>query len=290
MFLRRFSAALIVVVLASVPASGQHHEALRYGAPDTGHIIDYGTYLMSHDGRLRSARWVAERLTKESLTKHVERKDEFKPDRRIPSEFRAELSDYKSSGFDRGHQAPSENHVRSREINSATFFLTNMSPQVGTGFNQQYWKYLEITIRKHALSGDVQELYVFTGPLIMPAKAPQQGYVTGQYGKEEDEEEDGEEPLTVQYRYIGGNHIPVPTHYFKAVLVVPADQQRSVKLYTFILPNESIDSSTPLETFARSVDYLEHWAGFDLWSELPDDEEDYKESMAWEPWGPLLKR
>tara|TARA_R110002111_G_scaffold28480_1_gene60599 strand:- start:58 stop:243 length:186 start_codon:yes stop_codon:yes gene_type:complete len=43
----------------------QEHEAFKYGRPDTGHIIDYGTFIMSYDGRLKSARWVAEKLTKE---------------------------------------------------------------------------------------------------------------------------------------------------------------------------------------------------------------------------------
>lgn len=285
----RLSCLLLVVVLAS-SAVAQDHEALEYGAPDTGHIVDYGTFVMSYDGRLRSARWVAEKLTKESLTANVQRRNNFRPDRRIPTEFRAELSDYRGSGLDRGHLAPSGNHLLSRDVNSATFFLTNMSPQVGVGFNRAYWRRLEQSIRDRAKQDSVEELYVFTGPLFMPEEAPRQGQATGTYDDSEEDSDDGDDDspaLTVEYRYIGGNHVPVPTHYFKAVLLVPSDPERSVKLHTFILPNRVIDGSTQLETFARSVDYLEHWAGFDLWSELEDEVEDYKEGTAWGNWGPL---
>jgi endonuclease G len=277
---------VVLLCLVAPLATAQEHEALKYGAPDTGSVIDYGTFIMSYDGRLRSARWVAEKLTKDSLKKNVEREDDFRPDRRIPSEFRAELSDYRGSGFDRGDLAPSGDHILSREVNSSTFFLTNMSPQVGIGFNRHYWQRLETTIRQHALEDSVKGLYVFTGPLCMPKNAPRQGQEFGEY---HGTGEDDETPLTVTYRLIGGNHVPVPTHYFKAILVVPADPERSVKLYRFVLPNEKIDGSTDLRMFARSVDFVEHWAGMDLWAKLPDEIEAYKEGTAWWPWGPLAK-
>lgn len=282
---------LAVAMLWAAIAAAQSHEALKYGAPDTGHVIDYGSFVLSHDGRFRSARWVAEKLTKESLKKNVERKDEFRPDRRIPSEFRAELSDYSRSGYDRGHQAPSGNHLLSREDNSRTFFLTNMSPQVGNGFNRHYWQRLEKTIREKALDDSVKELYVFTGPLVMPDNAPQQGRASGTYEDGQSGDADDAPPgeLTVTYKMIGGNHVIVPTHFFKAILIVPTDPERSVKLYTFILPNRKIDANTGLGAFARSVDYLEHWAGMDFWPELPDDVETYKEGTVWHLWGPLAK-
>jgi endonuclease G len=174
MKIRRLAFACFVFVTFN-SARGQIHEALTYGAPDTGHIIDYGTFVMSYDGRFRSARWTAERLTKESLARTAERQDDFRPDRRLRSEFRSELSDYSGSGLDRGHLAPSANHLLSEEINSATFFLTNMSPQIGIGFNRHYWANLESSIRDLALNPDVKEVYVFTGPLIMPDDAPPQG-------------------------------------------------------------------------------------------------------------------
>jgi len=277
---------LLSVVAIASPAIGLEHEALKYGTPNTGYLIDYGTYVMSYDGRLRSAQWVAEKLTKASLSGTVERSNDFRPDRGIPGEFRSELSDYYKSGYDRGHLAPAGDHRLSSSDNSKTFFLTNMSPQIGVGFNRSYWKRLETSVRARVLQPSVKELYVFSGPLFMPDNAPRQGQETGTYDGDEDAES-GDEPLTVTYRYIGGNHVPVPTHYFKAILIVPADEERSVQLYTFVLPNRKIDKDTDIDTFARSVDYLEHWAGFDLWSELDDETEAFKEGTAWGNWGPL---
>ena len=280
------SLTFATVMLFCVGLVAEEHAALKYGAPDTGHLIDYGNYIMSYDGRLRSARWVAEKLTKESLKKEVERKNHFRPDRRLRSELRAELSDYRKSGYDRGHLAASADHLLSRDVNSATFFLTNMSPQVGNGFNRSYWADLEGKIRERALHDEVTELYVFTGPLFMPPNAPRQGQETGEYNDnmEGDADESSGKRLKVTYELIGGNHVPVPTHYFKAILAVPADSERSVKLYTFVLPNQKIDKATPLDDFSRSVDFLEHWAGFDLWTALDDEVEDFKEGTAWNAW------
>ena len=82
MIQRRLTTAVFVALacLANAVFAQDVHEALKHGAPDTGHIVDYGTYIMSYDGRLRSARWVAEKLTKESLVKTVDRKNDFRPD------------------------------------------------------------------------------------------------------------------------------------------------------------------------------------------------------------------
>ncbi len=260
--MKRLILILSILFILSTDVTAEH-KALKYGTPDTGRIIDYGTFVLSHDGRLRSARWVAERLTKESLRANVERKDAFRSDVRVPKEFRAKQSDYRGSGFDRGHLAPSSNHLLSRAANRNTFFLTNVSPQAGKGFNRNCWRKLEKAIRKRALDGDVKELYVFTGPLFMPEEAGQS---------------------TVTYRIIGDNHLPVPTHFFKAVLIVPTDTAATVMLYTFVLPNRVIRDGMDLTWFAQSVDFVEHWAGFDLWAELPDDVEDYKEGVVWGIW------
>jgi hypothetical protein len=48
----------------------------------------------------------------------------------IPTRFRSKLSDFRRSGYDRGHMAPAMNHKSSQKDMDDTFFLTNMSPQV----------------------------------------------------------------------------------------------------------------------------------------------------------------
>ena len=241
---------------------------------------------MSYDGRLRSARWTAERLTEESLQvgAGVVRQNRFRRDPRIPEEFRAELNDYVNSGRDRGHLANSANHRRTQAQNDDTFALSNMSPQVGVGFNQAYWRRLEDSIRNLVQRSEIARVYLFTGPIFMPDNAPAQGVAPTNNGGSQ---------FQVTYRFIGGNHVPEPTHYFKAILAV-RDDRLSVgqgtprfQMWALVLPNEVIPATTPIDGFRVTTDFLEHWAGFDLWSELAEDVESNLESQLRAPWEAL---
>ena len=49
-----------------------------------------------------------------------------------------------------------------------TFYLTNMSPQVGAGFNRNYWARLEQFVRR--LTAVYKDVYVLTGPLWLPQR------------------------------------------------------------------------------------------------------------------------
>ena len=49
-----------------------------------------------------------------------------------------------------------------------TFYLTNMSPQVGAGFNRNYWSRLEQFVRQ--LTTVYADVYVLTGPLWLPKR------------------------------------------------------------------------------------------------------------------------
>lgn len=89
--------------------------------------------------RDRLPNWVAEHLDIFSLTagEGVDRsRSAFAADPNIPTMFRAQLKDYIGSGFDRGHQAPAADAVYTQEAMDQTFYLTNMAPQVGIGFNR----------------------------------------------------------------------------------------------------------------------------------------------------------
>jgi endonuclease G len=275
-----------------------NHPALAWGMPDTGHIIAQDGLVFSYDGRLRSARWVAERLTHQSVQANlmdprtgvvVKRKNIYKLDFRIPVEFRAEDSDYVGADLDRGHLANSANHRSSQAANDDTFYFSNLSPQVGNNFNRHYWKRLEASVRDFSRRKDVSRLYVFTGPLFMPPNAPQPGVTPTNNANSN---------VSVTYKLIGANHVPQPTHYFKAVLAVADDAFVSksnpirgtstkipkIRIWAYVLPNEPIPGTTPIDKFKRTTDFLEHWAGFDLWSALADDIEQMLESESRHHW------
>jgi endonuclease G, mitochondrial len=82
---------------------------------------------------------VFEHITKESLARGegVDRsKSRFQEDEAIPEKFRAKLSDYFNSGYDRGHMVPAADAKTTQEALSETFLLSNVAPQVGNGFNR----------------------------------------------------------------------------------------------------------------------------------------------------------
>lgn len=79
---------------------------------------------------------------------------------------RSENSDYKHSGFDRGHLAAAGNHKTNQKHIEQTFFLSNMAPQVGKGFNRDSWNNLEKHVRK--LTKIYKDVYCCTGPLYLP--------------------------------------------------------------------------------------------------------------------------
>ena len=262
---QRVVAVVVAGLLASWSAGAsadERDEILRWGHPETGRILVRDGYVLSHDGRTRTARWVAEWLTPERLTGPGDRsRSSFRPDVDVPVEFRATLDDYRGSGFDRGHLAPAADHVRSQGQLDGTFVLSNAAPQ-HPSFNRGYWSTFEATVRDLADRPDLDGVWVFTGPLWMPDDAPPAGTAT---------------ESVVTYTLIGPNHVPIPTHFFKAILGLRLD---GPILWAFVLPNRAIPSDTPLNAFAVSTDYLEHWSGLDLWSAIDDEQEDALEATV----------
>lgn len=90
----------------------------------------------------------------------------FKEDPRIAEPFRAKLSDYFRSGYDRGHMVAAADAKFSQQAMDETFYLTNIAPQVGEGFNRDYWAHTEDFVRR--LTGQFADVYCFTVPLYLP--------------------------------------------------------------------------------------------------------------------------
>ncbi len=128
-------------------------------------------YVLGHDNTTKTPDWVVEHLTREIATgKNTRPGNGFSADVNVqPPAARAVDSDYTGSGYDRGHQAPSNDFKSSRELMEDTFFFSNAVPQVGVGFNQGIWKRLEALVVK--LAKDRGELYVITGPIAQQRKA-----------------------------------------------------------------------------------------------------------------------
>uniref|UniRef100_A0AC34GTW3 Endonuclease n=1 Tax=Panagrolaimus sp. ES5 TaxID=591445 RepID=A0AC34GTW3_9BILA len=125
-------------------------EIMKWGWPGFDNLRTYEDFVLSYDRRTRTAHWVIEHLTPDRMTydASVDRgKCAFMPDNSIHEYFRSTNEDYFRSGYDRGHLAPAGNHRKTQNAINQTFYLTNMSPQVGKGFNRDKWNDLEKHVR-----------------------------------------------------------------------------------------------------------------------------------------------
>lgn len=225
---------------------------LRYGLPGT--ISDVGLrqgYVSAYDRRMKNPAWVAEHLTPEKLSiKDGSRgKSVFFEDEAIPSRFRARLADYLRSGYDRGHQVPAADCKFSQQAMDETFSLGNVCPQVGDGFNRDYWAHLEDFCRR--LTKQYRSVRVITGPLYLPKQDP-----------------DGKWRVT--YEVIGTPaNVAVPTHFYKIIVADNNIPGESPAVGAFVLPNDVISNSTPLTDFLAPVDAVERASGLDFLPSLP---------------------
>ena len=143
----------------------------KFGFPGPIHDLANRTEFVScYDRSTRNPYWVIEHITKASLAKAElngdRKRSVFKEDEAIPLKFRNRLRDYFRSGFDRGHQAPAADAKFNQLAMDETFYLTNMCPQVGDGFNRDYWSHFEDFVRR--LTNQYDDVRVMTGPLYLP--------------------------------------------------------------------------------------------------------------------------
>ncbi|KRZ36328.1 Endonuclease G, mitochondrial [Trichinella pseudospiralis] len=150
------------------------------------------------------------------------------------------------SGYDRGHMAAAGNHRRTQNAIDQTFLLSNMAPQVGKGFNRDKWNELEKHVRRMARKN--KNVYICTGPLYLPKR-------------------DIDGKMRVTYEVIGKQHVAVPTHFFKVILVENPEGRFFIESY--VMPNQCIDDSIPLNKFYAPLESVERSAGFFIFSNMP---------------------
>lgn len=156
-----------------------------------------------YSGVSRTPFWSASHLTHERVqqARTLVRNDSFRAESRLPKDARAELADYRRSGFDRGHIAPNGDMATVDE-QYASFSLANIAPQNGE-HNRNLWRHIENATRTLTVKhGDV---YVVTGVVF-----------------------NGQSVQRLSGRVL------VPSHFFKAVYI-PKLNQAGV----YFSPNDS---------------------------------------------------
>lgn len=224
----------------------------KYGFPGPIHDLRRQQGFVScYDRATRNPYWVLEHLTRDSIRRAdgVDRKKlVFKEDEQIPLKFRARLRDYFRSGYDRGHNVPAADVKFSQQAMDETFALSNIAPQVGDGFNRDYWAHLEDFCRR--LTQRYDSVRVMTGQLFLPQKGP-------------------DDKWRVTYEVIGlPPNVAVPTHFFKLV-VGERTGSEDLAVAAFVLPNAPIDNAVALTLFQVPVEALERSSGLELLHRVP---------------------
>ncbi|KAF5830433.1 DNA/RNA non-specific endonuclease [Dunaliella salina] len=228
--------------------AGFQHEALKYGMPETESVQVHDGFVTAFDFRTRNPKWVLEHITAEILNGSAERTNTtFFEDKGIDQWLRSRLDDYKDSGYDRGHLAPAADFRSSQKAMDQTFTLSNISPQVGQGFNRDYWARFEHFIR--GVARRCQEVRVVTGPLWLPSL-------------------DADGKWYMRHNMIGTapSLVSVPTHFYKVVTASGSKAAASkgdnrIGVAAFVMPNAPIDPRTPLSAFVVPLEALEAAAG-----------------------------
>lgn len=213
------------------------------------YVIHHKGYTLSFNQVTHASDWVAYELTKEELDGNWPRSNDFRSDPDIQG-YQAENSDYKGSGWHRGHLAPAGDMKWDSVAMSESFYYTNICPQ-HQDLNQGIWQSLENNVRKWAKK--YGRIYVCCGPI----------YTTNQNGN------------------IGKSCVMVPDYYFKALLI-PKDQ--SFSAIAFMMQNGPGNQS--LRSCACTVDELERVLKRDLFCTLDNSMEKLVEAtIVWDDWG-----
>jgi len=154
-------------------------------SPQAGRDLCFDGFAIYYSPQDKKPIYTIEKLNqKQFLAPHPRRTNQFYEEARLPYAERAQLSDYRGSGYDRGHNVPAGDMSNDQSM-AQSFSLANMMPQARQN-NQGIWsKNVEEPTRQYVkrTSGDV---YVYTGSV-------------GKAGT------------------IGNGRVTIPTHLFKLV-------------------------------------------------------------------------
>ena len=218
--------------LMELPAIGKNDVVLIYN----GFIVNYNTERLIPN-------WVAYELTAEEVAGQVPRGKGFGMDMDYNGK-QAMREDYSSTGWDKGHMAPSADMKWSQSAMNESFYLTNVCPQ-NHDLNGRGWHTLEKHVRDWAIA--YGSVWVVCGPYITDNK----------------------------YGTIGAQEVLVPDGFFKAIL---RKEGRKYKSIAFLFVNDGRKQT--YKDVVTSVNTVESMIGYDLFTNLSNLIEEKVESQA----------
>ena len=192
-------------------------------------------YVVSYNSDTRCPNWVAWRLTANHTDGPIPRPgNAFHEDEDVPSP-RACNSDFRGSGYSRGHLCPCGDNKWDSDAMYESFLLSNVCPQNGN-LNQGLWNQIEISCRRWAQR--YGSIYIISGPMFFRSK----GIVT-----------------------VGDNAVAVPDAFFKVVLRMSP----TPKAIGFICRNT--DGNRSRDMYVNSLSQVERITGFSFFPRLSSD-------------------
>lgn len=254
-------------------------------------LIVRTAYLSAYNTRIHQPDWTISHHSRKQLdfyssdSKSEVTRDNssFHSDLLLEPSHRLPASLFLSTGYDRGHITPAADAKISQQAINETFYMTNISPQ-SPGFNRGYWAAVEAWARDLIRVSsknfeNISDVFVVSGPLFLPKQVTNKSIEPTStiidIAKEHDKEVVTSHTFPsqrVSYDLIPNYSpvVPVPTHFFKIILTVRnldslndgSLSNKDFALSAFILPNESIPISTPLENFVVPLESLELKCGY----------------------------
>jgi len=228
------------------PYSESQHIIWGYPVAEGVRIFEYEGYISGYDTVRLNPLWISYNLKKEFINgrKYLDKR-KFAPDPELDKKHTAVDSDFRNSGFDRGHLArQSDMKGRSEKCEIQSLYFTNISPQK-QNFNRKIWNNLEMSVDR--LTEYFGQSWIVTGPYFD------------------------------QDRQLIKNRVEIPDGFYKIVLL---DTKSGMYPLAFVLAMD--DTGTDIEKYAVSIDSVESLTGIDFFSELNDPEEDKLESVTLE--------
>ena len=179
-------------------------------------IIKKKAYIVSYNPDTKVPNWVAWHLTGDHTDGPIGR------------------SNYKGSGWSRGHMCPAGDNKWDYVAMAESFSLINVCPQ-NASLNSGLWNSVEIDCRKWAKR--FQDIYIVCGPVF--------------YRQE--------------HEVIGANEVYVPEAFFKVVLCLNG----TPKGMGLVVKNAA--GTKKRDLYYNSIDQVERITGMDFFPSLPDD-------------------
>ncbi len=237
-----------------VPARKGGNTFVAHTLTHNGHEVM--NYCLEYDPTKFHSRWVAFRFDGDTRTKNVSRTNAWSDDPKLPTNLRVGTGGFYP--YDRGHLCASYDRLFSTTANEQTFYMSNMSPQIGN-FNSPYWSTLEGIVQDLGRNTSFADtLYVAKG-----------GYI------------DDDSDLIGYVTRSSTMRIAVPKHYFMALLRRKGNTYNSIAFWLEhkdygmdYVPNDTYKKNNQVIT----VDRLEELTGIDFFHNLPDEIENQVES------------